>query len=34
MAASCLYMDEGIEKVMSTHTQVLDGNASVLQLYG
>jgi hypothetical protein len=31
MATNCLYMYEGIDKVMSIHTPVLDGNAGVLQ---
>jgi len=31
MATSWLYMYEGIDKVMSIHTPILDGSVSVLQ---
>ncbi len=34
MATSWLYMYEGIDKVMSIHTLVLDGDAHVLQPEG
>jgi hypothetical protein len=34
MVTSLLYMYEGIDKVMNTHTPILDGNAGVLQLEG
>jgi hypothetical protein len=34
MVTSWLYMYEGIDKVMSIHTPILDGGANVLQLEG
>ncbi len=34
LATNWLYMYEGIDKVMSIHILVLDGNVSVLQLEG
>jgi len=34
MATSWLYMYERIDKVMSIHTPILDGGASVLQPKG